>query len=353
MSQYWSEVVHSLNPYVPGEQPKMAHMIKLNANENPYPPSPQVLAAIHAAASGDLRFYPNIENLKQQIASYYQMLPEQIFLGNSSDEVLAHTFLALLKHDLPILFPDITYGFYPTFCALYQIAYTTLALRDDFSLNLDDYLRPSGGMVFPNPNATTGRLLPLSEIERLLQASPDTVLVVDEAYIDFGGSSAVKLVDKYPNLLVVSTLSKARSLAGLRVGLAIGHKDLIAALERVKNSFNPYPLDRIAIAATAAAFNDEAYFKQCCAAIIASRDTLVLGLEQLGFEVVPSAANFVLMRHPRHDALAIQAYLRSQAIIVRHFNQDRITQHLRVSIGTEQECATLLQALTAYLQEQV
>ncbi len=315
--------MHELSPYVPGEQPKMDKMVKLNANENPYPPSPQVLAAIRQAASEELALYPDADatQLKQVIADYYHVLPEQVFVGNSSDEVLAHTFLGLLKHDLPLLFPDITYGFYPSFCRLYEIAFQTVALREDFSLHVEDYRQPHGGIIFPNPNATTGRLLALDEIERLLIASPDSVLVIDEAYIDFGGVSAISLVAQYPNLLVVQTLSKARSLAGLRVGFAIGQQHLIAALERIKNSFNPFPLDRLAMAGACASLIDVAYFKQSCAAVIATRSALVTALEQLGFSVVPSSANFVLIKHPEHDARQIQAYLRSKAVIVRHFNE--------------------------------
>lgn len=351
MSQYWSKVVHGLTPYVPGEQPKMDNMIKLNANENPYPPSPRVLAAIRQAANGDLGLYPDADasQLKDVIADFYAVTPQQVFVGNSSDEVLAHTFLGLLKHDLPILFPDITYGFYPTFCALYDIAYQLVALREDFSLCVDDYLQANGGIIFPNPNATTGRLLALDEIERLLIATPDSVCVVDEAYVDFGGISAITLVNKHANLLVIQTLSKARSLAGLRVGFAIGNIDLIAALERVKNSFNPFPLDRLAMAGAIASFEDVTYFKKTCAAIIASREELVTSLEQMGFEVVPSSANFVLIKHPLHDARQLQAYLRSKAIIVRHFNQARIAQHLRITIGTDDQCQQLVHALSSFL----
>jgi histidinol-phosphate aminotransferase len=351
MSQYWSNVVHGLTPYVPGEQPKLNDMIKLNTNENPYPPSPKVLAAIQAAASVDLRLYPdpNVDQLKQAIADFYHVRPSQVFVGNSSDEVLAHTFLALLKHELPILFPDITYSFYPVYCGLYEIASYQIPLQADFSLDINDYLVANGGIIFPNPNAPTGRLLSLDEIERLLIATSDSVVVVDEAYVDFGGVSAIALVNKYANLLVIQTLSKARSLAGLRVGLAIGHPDLIAALERVKNSFNSYPLDRLAIAGASAAFADTEYFEQTCAAVIATRSVLVNDLEQMGFEVVPSTANFVLIKHPKHDARQLQAYLRSKAIIVRHFNQARIAQHLRVTIGTDDQCRQLVHALNSFL----
>ena len=351
MSQYWSNVVHTLTPYVPGEQPKMNDMIKLNTNENPYPPSPKALAAIQQAATDDLRLYPdpNADQLKQAIADYYQVAAQQVFVGNSSDEVLAHTFLALLKHAQPILFPDITYSFYPVYCGLYDIAARTVPLREDFSIDVDDYLVPNGGIIFPNPNAPTGRLLALDEIERLLLATPDSVVVVDEAYVDFGGVSAIALVNKYANLLVIQTLSKSRSLAGLRVGFAIGHLDLIMALERVKNSFNSYPLDRLAIAGATAAFADVDYFNMTCTTVIATRTALVVSLAQLGFEVVPSCANFVLVKHRRHDAPQLQAYLRSKAIIVRHFSQTRIAQHVRVTIGTDDQCQQLLAALGSFL----
>ena len=357
MSQYWSKVVHGLTPYVPGEQPKMDNMIKLNANENPYPPSPHALAAIQQAANGNLGLYPDTDasHLKDVIANYYSnyaIEPQQVFVGNSSDEVLAHTFLGLLKHDLPALFPDITYGFYPSFCALYDIAYQLVALREDFSLCVDEYLQANGGIIFPNPNATTGRLLPLGEIERLLIATPDSICVVDEAYVDFGGISAISLINKYPHLLVIQTLSKARSLAGLRVGFAIGHHDLITALERVKNSFNPFPLDSLAMAGAIASFEDVAYFKQTCSAVIASRQQLVASLEKMGFEVVPSSANFILVRHPQHDARQLQAYLRSKAIIVRHFNQARIDQYLRITIGTDDQCRQLVHALSSFLSKE-
>ena len=354
MSQYWSKVVHALTPYVPGEQPKLNDMIKLNTNENPYPPSPKVLAAIQQAASEDLRLYPdpNADQLKHAIADFNQLDVAQVFVGNSSDEVLALTFLALLKHELPILFPDITYSFYPVYCGLYEIASRQVPLREDFGLEVDDYLVPNGGIIFPNPNAPTGRLLALNDIERLLIATPNSVVVVDEAYIDFGGTSAISLINQYPNLLVIQTLSKARSLAGLRVGLAVGHSDLIAALERVKNSFNSYPLDRLAIAGATAAFEDVNYFNQTCSAVIATRTALANNLEKMGFEIVPSSANFIFVRHPQVDARELQAYLRSKAIIVRHFNQLRIDQYLRITIGSDEQCQQLIRTLTEYFLPQ-
>lgn len=353
MSKFWSDVVHSLTPYVPGEQPKLDKLIKLNTNENPYPPSPAALAAISQEVNAGLRLYPdpNAEHLKQGIADYYQVPVNTVFVGNGSDEVLAHTFCALLKHERPLLFPDITYSFYPVYCGLYGVDYHTVPLADDFSLRVEDYHQPNGGIVFPNPNAPTGCLLTLDAIERLVVANPASVVVVDEAYIDFGGESAIPLTEKYANLLVIQTLSKSRSLAGLRVGFAIGHSGLIEALERVKNSFNSYPLDRLAIAGATASFTDRAYFEQTCRAVIHTRETLSKNLQVMGFEVLPSAANFVFVRHPAHDAGQLAASLRAQHIIVRHFRLPRIEQFLRITIGTEAECQALVDALRSVLGE--
>lgn len=347
MSRYWSSVVHKLTPYVPGEQPKLANLIKLNTNENPYGPSPKVLEALQAHADERLRLYPdpNADQLKAAVADYYRVRPEQVFVGNGSDEVLAHTFQALLNHSKPLLFPDITYSFYPVYCGLYDIAFETIPLGGDFEIRVGDYRRANGGIIFPNPNAPTGRLLPLSDIEQLLQDSPDSVVVVDEAYVDFGGESAIGLVDSYPNLLVIQTLSKSRSLAGLRVGFAVGHPELIEALERVKNSFNSYPLDRLAIAGAVESLKDEEHFQRCRSAIIESRDALTSSLDAMGFQVVPSAANFLFARHPDRDAGELYTQLRERSIIVRHFDKPRIDQHLRITVGTEEECKALLNAL--------
>jgi len=351
MSRFWSKVVNDLTPYVPGEQPKLANLIKLNTNENPYPPSPRVLAAIAAELGDDaarLRLYPdpNADLLKAAIARIHGVTTQQIFLGNGSDEVLAHVFMALLKHEQAILFPDITYSFYPVYCGLYGIDYRTVPLTDDFRIDPADYFgRPNGGIIFPNPNAPTGRLLALDAIERILRANPDSVVVVDEAYVDFGGVSAISLVGRHDNLLVVHTLSKSRSLAGLRVGFAIGHPDLIEALERVKNSFNSYPLDRVAIVGAVAAMEDAAHFEQCCHAVIATRDRLTAELQALGFEVLPSAANFIFARHPQRDAADLAKALRERSIIVRHFRLPRIDQFLRISVGTDGECRALTDAL--------
>ncbi|MFZ6771631.1 histidinol-phosphate transaminase [Undibacterium sp. SXout7W] len=351
MSQYWSKLVHGLTPYVPGEQPKLQKLIKLNTNENPYPPSPKVLEAIADVTSADLRLYPDpgSDRLRDVIAAYYDVTPQQVFVGNSSDEVLAHTFQALLKHDQPLLFPDITYSFYPVYCGLYGIDYQTVALDAQFQINVDDYQQANGAIIFPNPNAPTGCVLALEQIEQLLQQHPASVVVVDEAYVDFGAKTAISLVHRYPNLLVVQTLSKSRSLAGLRVGLAVGHADLIEGLNRVKNSFNSYPLDRLASAGAIAAFEDQTYFEHTCKAVIDTRNTLTHGLQALGFEVLPSSANFVFTRHPAYDAATLAQGLREQQIIVRHFRLPRIEQFLRISVGTDAECAALLDGLAQLL----
>lgn len=344
--------MRDLVPYVPGEQPKISNLVKLNTNENPYGPSPKAVVAMQAALGDELRLYPdpNSDVLKQSIASYYGVKKAQVFVGNGSDEVLAHVFYGLLKHEKPILFPDITYSFYPVYCNLYGIASKKIALNTDFEMEIEDYCQPNGGIIFPNPNAPTGVLFPLQNIEKILQNNADSVVVVDEAYIDFGGQSAIALVDRYPNLLVVQTLSKSRSLAGLRVGLAVGHPDLIDALERVKNSFNSYPLGRMAIAGAAAAFDDVAYFTQTCQAVIASREQLVEELESLGFKVLPSAANFVFATHARYDAMDLAQQLRQSNVIVRHFKQPRIEQFLRITIGNPEQNSALIRVLRTIIQ---
>ena len=348
MSRYWSEVVRGLTPYVPGEQPKLANRVKLNTNENPYGPSPKVIEAVRAEAADTLRLYPdpNSDRLRAGIAAYHGVDPGQVFVGNGSDEVLAHAFLALLKHERPILFPDISYSFYPVYCGLYEIAHRTVPLTDAFEIRVDDYLAPNGGIIFPNPNAPTGRLLALGEIERLLAGNPDSVVVIDEAYIDFGGESAVPLVARHPQLLVTRTLSKSHALAGLRVGYAIGQPHLVEALNRVKDSFNSYPLDRFAQAGALASIEDSAYFESICAKVVATRTRLVADMQALGFEVLPSAANFIFARHPRHDGAALASALRERSIIVRHFKSPaRIAPFLRITVGTDDQCRALVDAL--------
>ena len=356
MSRFWSPVVGTLSPYVPGEQPKLQNLVKLNTNEHPYGPSPKVIEAIRAASDDTLKLYPDpsSDQLRQAIATAVGVQANQVFVGNGSDEVLAHAFLALLKHDKPLRFPDITYSFYPVYCGLYGIQYETVPLAADFSINVDDYLPgtngQAGAIIFPNPNAPTGRALSLADVERIVAANPDAVVVVDEAYVDFGGESAVGLVARYDNLLVVQTLSKSRSLAGLRVGFAVGSAELIDGLERVKNSFNSYPIDRLASAGAVAALEDTEYFEQTRQAVIETRSRMTAGLEALGFEVLPSAANFVFARHPLKDAAGLAADLRERSIIVRHFRHARIDQFLRITVGTDEQVNLLLKALAEVLQ---
>ncbi|SAK40429.1 histidinol-phosphate aminotransferase [Caballeronia hypogeia] len=350
MSRFWSDIVHTLTPYVPGEQPALAHPIKLNTNENPYPPSPRVVEAVRRELGEDgatLRKYPDptARALREAVAKHHGLRVEQVFAGNGSDEVLAHAFAALLKHEAPILFPDITYSFYPVYAQLYGVEYRAIALNADFAIDVDDYRAPNGGVLLPNPNAPTGRALPLSEIEVLLKQNPDVPVIIDEAYVDFGAESAVNLIDTYPNLLVVQTTSKARSLAGMRVGFAFGDAALIEGLTRVKDSFNSYPLDRLAQAAALASYEDQAWFEESCAKVVESRDRMTAQLRALGFDVVPSAANFVFAKHPAHDAATLAAALKAKEIFVRHFKLPRIDQHLRISIGTPAECDALVAAL--------
>jgi histidinol-phosphate aminotransferase len=352
VNKFWNPAVRDLTPYTPGEQPRLSNLVKLNTNENPYPPSPRVLEALNGETGEVLRLYPDpqADRLKQSIGRFYGVEKKQVFVGNGSDEVLAHTFQALLKHDLPILFPDITYSFYPVYCGLYGIEHTCIPLSEHFEIRIDDYRRPNGGIIFPNPNAPTGCLLPLADIEALLENNTESVVVIDEAYIDFGGESAVALVERFPNLLVIQTLSKSRSLAGLRVGFAIGDAGLIEALERVKGSFNSYPLDRLAIAGAVAALEDRDYFEGTRQAIIRSRNRLARELSGLGFEVLPSAANFIFVRHPLRDAAELATALQERHIIVRHFRQPRIEQFLRITIGTDSQCRRVTEALQALLE---
>ncbi len=352
MSQFWSSVVHELTPYVPGEQPRLPNLVKLNTNENPYGPGPRVLEALRAELSDALRLYPDPVSvrLRQAIASRHGVTPENVFVGNGSDEVLAHTFHALLKHEAPVLFPDITYSFYPVYCRLYGIQFREIPLSASFEIEVDRYFETNGGIIFPNPNAPTARLLAQSEIERLLQASTQSVVVIDEAYVNFGGVSAVPLIQRYPNLLVTHTLSKSRSLAGLRVGYAMGHRDLVEALNRVKDSFNSYPLDRFAQAGAVAALEDQSYFEDTWRKVVDSRKRLVSGLEKLDFEVVPSAANFVFVRHRGRAGEELATQLRARGIVVRNFqNPPRIAPYLRITVGTDAQCDALIHALSEIL----
>lgn len=346
-SRLWSPAVGRLEPYVPGEQPKVLNLVKLNTNESAFAPSPKVAAALSADQIDRLRLYPdpNSSHLKTAIARHFDLQVNQVFVGNGSDEVLAHAFYAFFQQALPLLFPDITYSFYPTYCNLYDIAHERVPLADDFSLNLADYRKPNGGIIFANPNAPTGMLVGLADIRALLEHNRDSVVLVDEAYIDFGGESAVPLVNEFDNLLVVHTTSKSRALAGIRLGYAVGHPDLIEALNRVKNSFNSYPVDRLAELAGVASFEDDEYFRQGCADVIANREFCIDHLTQLGFKVLPSAANFVFARPTFASAEQVFQQLRERAVLVRYFNKPRISDYLRISIGSRADMKTLVSAL--------
>ncbi|WP_068320184.1 histidinol-phosphate transaminase [Polynucleobacter yangtzensis] len=354
MSRFWSPVVKTLTPYVPGEQPQMQRLVKLNTNESPYGPSPKALAAIESQNTADLRLYPDPEGtaLKQAIAKLHGLDPKQVFLGNGSDEVLAHVFAGLLKQSKPVHFPDITYSFYPVYCKLFGIEYQTISLGENFEINTADFKKPNGGIIFPNPNAPTGRSIPRSEIESLLSRNKDSVVVIDEAYVDYGTESCIPLLrgNACPeNLLVVHTLSKSRALAGLRVGFAVGHPDLIEGLERVKNSFNSYPLGRLAQAGAIAAIEDQAHLEETSAKVIQTRTKLVEQLKALGFETLPSTANFIFTRHPQHAGAELYQALRDRGIIVRHFKSARIEEFLRITIGTDEQSNELVAALKEIL----
>jgi histidinol-phosphate aminotransferase len=347
MSRFWSELVHGLAPYKPGEQPRIPGLVKLNTNESPLGPSPQALAAIRAEAADSLRLYPDPEAtaLRTTLAAYHGVGANEVFVGNGSDEVLAHIFAALLRHDAPLLFPDITYSFYPVYCRLFGIVSETVPLDEGMRIRIEDYRRPAGAIILANPNAPTGIALSRAEIAQLLDAHRDIPVVIDEAYVDFGAETAIPLIATYPNLLVVQTMSKSRGLAGLRVGYAIGNATLIEALDRLKNSFNSYPLGRPAQAGAIAAIKDESFFQECRATLIANRTQLTDGLSRLGFEVLPSSANFVFARYPAHDGAILAGALRERAVLVRHFASPRISDHLRITVGSADQVDLLLAAL--------
>ncbi|RBO84955.1 histidinol-phosphate transaminase [Marinomonas aquiplantarum] len=351
MSRFWTDKIASLDPYVPGEQPQDKQYIKLNTNESPYSPSPKALQAMAAEVSESLRLYPDpyAMVLKTALANQYQLNTNQVFVGNGSDEVLALAFMGYFTNGKPLAFADITYSFYKVYAGLYGITPKLIPLTDEFDIVAADYQHLDvSGVVVTNPNAPTGKALPLADIEAILQSNPDVVVLVDEAYVDFGAQSAVTLVNQYPNLLVVQTLSKSRALAGIRVGYAFGHPDLIEGLERLKNSFNSYPIDRIALAGATAAVKDATYLQHICDKTIATRETTVKALTQLGYELLPSATNFVFATHPEKSAEDVYLKLKEQGILVRYFgNKPRIGNYLRITIGTDEEMQALVSALKA------
>jgi len=349
--RFWSKRIQNAVPYVAGEQPKDRKFIKLNTNENPYPPSPKVAQAVMAAADDTLRLYPDPDNtaLREACSQVFGLPADHIFCGNGSDEILAFSFQAFFDEEspdaLPVVFPDITYSFYEVYASYFRVPVKLSPLKDDFSIQLEDFKGPNGGVVLANPNAPTGRALPLDQIREVIEANPNRVVLVDEAYGDFGGESALGLVREYPNLLVVHTLSKSRSLAGLRVGLAFGHPDLIAALCCVRDSINSYTVDRLAQAAAAAAVLDTQWFAQCREQVMATREWTADALTKLGFHVIPSSANFLFVTHPERDGKTLFAALRERGILVRRWDRPRIDQYLRITIGSDAEMECLVKEL--------
>jgi histidinol-phosphate aminotransferase len=351
MNPFWSDLARELAPYVPGEQPRVANLVKLNTNESPFGPSPLALESMRAAAADSLRLYPDPEatELREALAAHHGVTPEQVFVGNGSDEVLAHAFAALLKQRRPLLFPDVSYSFYPVWAQLFGIDCDTVALDGGMRVAVEDYRRAAGSIVVANPNAPTGVSLPRAEIAQLLAEHSDIPVVIDEAYVDFGGESAVPLIAEHANLLVVQTMSKSRALAGLRVGYALGDVGLIEALRRVKDSFNSYPLGRIAQVGATASVRDDAYFRESCARVVAGREAMTRELMGLGFVVLPSSANFVFAKHPARGGLEFATALRERGVLVRHFNKPRTRDYLRISVGSDEDTRRLIAAAAEIL----
>lgn len=347
----WEEYVRKVVPYVPGEQPKRKDIIKLNTNENPYPPAPGVKRAYEAFEVGQLRKYPDpaAEKLVGAIADFYGLKKEQVFVGVGSDDVLAMIFMTFFNSKVPILFPDITYSFYDVWADMLRIPYEVQPLDENFKIRKEDYRKENGGIIFPNPNAPTGVLMPLSEVEDIIAHNQDSIVVVDEAYIDFGGESALPLIDKYENLVVVQTFSKSRSMAGIRIGYAMGCEKLIRYINDVKYSFNSYTMNQLTIELGAAAIADRAYFEETTKKVVTTRERTKKALKELGFVFEDSKSNFIFARHERVPAEEIFAALKDEGIYVRHFTAERIHNYLRISIGTDEEMDALLSFLRTYL----
>lgn len=349
----WEENVRKVVPYVPGEQPKVQNLIKLNTNENPYPPSPKVAEALKAIDVDCMRLYPDpaASVLVKGIADFYQLQEDQVFVGVGSDDVLAMIFMTFFNSKKPILFPDITYSFYDVWADMLRIPYETKALDDAFEIRVEDYYGENGGVIFPNPNAPTGILMPLDKIEDIIAHNRDVIVVVDEAYIDFGGVSALPLIEKYDNLLIVQTFSKSRSMAGMRIGYAMGNAKLIRYINDVKYSFNSYTMNRTALALGVEAIRDRAYFEETRKKIIETREWTKKELRALGFTFGDSMSNFIFASHERVPATELFEALRREHIYVRHFTKERINNYLRISIGTREEMETFIRFLKEYLKE--
>ena len=349
----WQDKLRQVEPYVAGEQPKIVNMIKLNTNENPYGPTDKIKDVLQNLDEDKLKLYPNSdgEDLRHALASYHGLKDKQVFLGNGSDEVLALSFLTFFNGKDPILFPDISYSFYPVYCDLYQMSFEQIPLKEDFTLDIKDYQRPNSGIIFPNPNAPTGLLLPLSDIEEVLKNNRDSIVIIDEAYIDFGGQTCVPLIDKYNNLIVIQTFSKSRSFAGARLGVALGSEEAISHLYDVKNSFNSYPIDYVTQQVALASVLDSQDMKNKCQMVITTRERTKKKLKELGFVVPDSYANFVFVKHPDIDGEELFLALRKAGIIVRHWNKPRIDQYLRITIGTDEQMDRLFDFLENYINE--
>lgn len=353
MENLWKENLRKITPYVPGEQSKNKNIVKLNANENPYPPSPKAIEALKSFNSERLRYYPNANSteLKEALAEYYNVDIENIFVGNGSDDVLAIAFQSFFNSDKPIVYPDLTYSFYPVWCDLFGIPYKTYPVDDNFRIIPEDYKEANGGVVIPNPNAPTSIGEGLDFVEKIMQYNPDSVVIIDEAYVDFGGTSSVELTNKYKNLLITGTFSKSRSLAGLRIGFAVGSKELISVMEAVKNSYNSYTVDSVSIAMGTASIRDNEYFKATCKRIIDTRERFTKEMKELGFKVLDSSTNFIFATHSNLSMKDMFEYLKTKNVFIRYFSLPRIDNYTRITIGTDEEMDILLKEIKEYINE--
>lgn len=351
MLSAWKENLRKIEPYVPGEQSKDKDIVKINANENPYPPSPKAVEVLKNFDTNNLRFYPNANStkLKEALAKYYGVGVENVFVGNGSDDVLAVAFQSFFNSDKPIAYPDLTYSFYPVWCSLFGIEYKTYAVGDDFRINAEDYKEKNGGVIIPNPNAPTSLGEGTDFVKKILDYNQDSVVIIDEAYVDFGGVSSVPLVKKYENLLVTGTFSKSRSLAGLRIGFAIGSKTLIDVMEAVKNSYNSYTVDSISIEVGSASIEDDEYFKSTCQKVIKTRQRVTDELRKLGFDVLDSQTNFIFATHDKYSMKEMFEYLKTQKVFIRYFSLPRIENYVRITIGTDDEMDIFIQKAKEFL----
>lgn len=352
MEKLWTKNLRDIEPYVPGEQSSEKDIVKINANENPYPPSPKAVEAIKNFNASALRFYPNANAtpLKQAIADYYNIDIKNVFLGNGSDDVIAIAFQALFNSDLPIVYPDLTYSFYPVWCSLFNIPYKNFPVDDNFRINVEDYKEKNGGVIIPNPNAPTSLGEGREFVEKLMEYNQDSVVIIDEAYVDFGGFSSVPLTKKYENLLVTGTFSKSRSLAGLRIGFAIGSEKLISVLEAVKNSYNSYTIDSVSIEAGRASILDDEYFRETCNKIIRTRSRVTEEMRALGFKVLDSQTNFIFATKDGMSMRDMFEYLKTKKVFIRYFSVPRIENYVRITIGTDEEMDIFLKELKEYIK---